>query len=145
MECNNEKCELKKEIQSINDNAEKFQRRTIREINDFKKEVVSSIKDIDTRHNVARERVAVELRGEFQRGLMAANAKTDDVIKTTNDHLIAISADLGEIKGALGLKAENDNLSVDNKIGKLNNKILYIVITILTSASMLFLGRWLST
>ena len=85
--------------------------------------------------------------------------------------MITISSDLGEIKGALGLKADKDETgqlrtSVMRRIDaakeetrkeaekefkllqtqhfKFSHKILYLIITLLSSGFMLMLGNWLA-
>jgi ABC-type phosphate transport system auxiliary subunit len=171
MECTNENCELRREIQAIRESTEKFQSSVAGTIESFKKEVAVSIKELDSRQTRSRERDVSELRGEMQRGLMAANAKMDSVAKVTNGYLITISSDLGEIKGALGLKADKDETgqlrtSVMRRIDaakeearkeaereidalrqqqfKFSHKVLYLIITLLSSGFMLALGNWLA-
>ncbi len=171
MECENEKCELRKEIRAIRTSAEQFQKSINEGLEKFKKEVATSIKELDARHTKSREFDISELRGEFQRGMMAANAKTDNVARVMNDHLISISSDLGEIKGALGLKANKDETgqirtSVMNRIDKAkeearkefeleidklrqnqiknSHKVLYLIISLLSSGLALFIGNWIS-
>lgn len=166
MECNNEQCELKKEIQAIRESSEEFQKSVSESIEAFQKEVKQSVKDMDSRHTKARDHVEAELRSEMQRGLMATNTKVDGFVKDTNNHLLDISSDLGEIKGALGLKVDKDETgqlrtSVMDRIelarkeaveevekvkeatAKANNKILYLLITLLSSGLMLFVGWYI--
>jgi len=163
MECINKQCELKKEIQAIRESSEEFQRSVSKSLEAFQSEVKQSVKELDARHTTARHHLETELRSEIQRGLMTTNAKVDVFVKETNGHLLDISSDLGEIKGALGLKAEKDETGklrtsvmdrielarkdavkevekVKEQTRKANNKVLYLIITLLSSGLFMFVG-----
>jgi SMC interacting uncharacterized protein involved in chromosome segregation len=168
MDCTNKNCELHQGIQSIQQIIKNFQDSTTNAIANSQHEISTSIKDLDTCHTEARQHIETELRGELQRNIVVINTKIDNSINTTNNHLIAINADLGEIKGALGLKTDKDEtgklrISVAEKLeflrqeGKqeaqkeldkfrsqqyrFSHKILFMVITLLASGLCLALGK----
>lgn len=168
MECKNENCELKQEMQAIRQSTEDFMKSTEESIRAFQKEVTHSITDLDRRQTKAREHLETELRSEVTRGLMAVNSKVDKNVEATNQHLMSISSDLGEIKGAMGLKVGKDETGklrtsvmdrielakketrvemekIQNDNRKRWNKILFLIISLLSSGFFFMLGRYLSS
>lgn len=163
MECKIDNCEVDKLIKNTAD----FQKKTSQSIDIFQKEIRSSIKDMDNRHTRAKNYLETELRSEFQRGLMTCNAKIDTNVSATTNFMIGISSDLGEIKGALGLKVDKDETgklrtSIMDKVtsshqeaakeieklkerqSKSSNKILYLIISLLTSGLFLMFGYYIA-
>lgn len=155
MECNSQNCELKKEIAEIRRSSDEFQEKVATSVERFQVEIRQSINSLDARHKKARDALETELRSEISSGLMSANNKLDAFVENTNSHLISISGDLGEIKGALGLKTEKtetNTLQTDvyNKIEsvkieaiKANSKVLYVIISLLSSGLFFVLGYYI--
>ena len=108
MECLNEECTLKREINAIKDSVNEFQNRIAETIETFKDEIQQSIIAMDQRQNSERKDVEHELRAEMQRHAMTMSVRIDNTIESTNQNLMSINSDMGEIKGALGLKATKD-------------------------------------
>jgi len=162
--CEKDNCELEKQLEEIRKGGIEFQRNISTSLETFQNEMRRSVKEIDSRHTRARDRLETELRSEFSRGIMTTNAKMDGFVKDTNAHLISISGDLGQIKGALGLKDETAKLrtSVMNRVEETKKeaaaelakirdynftsrtKILYLIISLLTSGLSLMIGYYIS-
>lgn len=108
MECQNDKCELRQRIQEVTEGVRVFQNEMRESMQEFQREIKNAFSDLDARQTDARKDSEQHLREEMQRERMTVTARIDRTIEDNNRHLLQINSDLGEIKGALGLKADKD-------------------------------------
>jgi predicted component of viral defense system (DUF524 family) len=167
MYCKVENCDLKKEIHTVSENAREFQRNAIDNINSFKMEVRDSLKNIDDRYARMYEHLEKELRSEMIQRQDALNAKVDSCLISQNNRSLTIMNDLGDIKLALGLKADRDETSqlqssimkkfevesekaakerieMERQANKIGYKLLFFLIGLISSAFASLLIQYLS-
>jgi hypothetical protein len=167
MQCKSENCDLKKEIHLVSKNAREFQRNAIDNINKFKEEVRDSLRNIDGRYNRMYEHLEKELRSEMIQRQEALSAKVDSYMIDQNNRSITIINDLGDIKLALGLKADRNETSqmqssimrkfedeskkaakerieIERQANKIGYKLLFFMIGIISSAFVSLLIQYLS-
>lgn len=170
MECQNDKCELRQRIQEVTEGVRVFQDEMRKSMQEFQKEMKSAFADLDARQTSARKDSEQYLRDEMQRERMTVTARIDRTIEENNKHLLQINSDLGEIKGALGLKTDKDETgqlrtSVMNRMEAMKsaareeaqreidrirgdqtqfkNKVLFTIIGLLGSGLFFALGHFL--
>jgi hypothetical protein len=167
MRCKVENCDLKKEIRIVSESAREFQKNTLSNINNFKVEVRDSLKNIDDRYNRMYERLEKELRSEMIQRQDALSAKVDTYMISQNNRSLTIINDLGDIKLALGLKADRNETSqmqssimkkfedesekatkerieLERQANKIGYKLLFFMIGIISSAFISLLIQYLS-
>lgn len=170
MECQNDKCELRQRIQEVTDGVRVFQHEMRESMQEFQREMKNAFSDLDARQTDARKDSEQHLREEMQRERMTVTARIDRTIEDNNKHLLQINSDLGEIKGALGLKTDKDETgqlrtSVMNRMEAMKsaareeaqreidrirgdqtqfkNKVLFTIIGLLGSGLFFALGHFL--
>jgi hypothetical protein len=167
MRCKVENCYLEREIHVISENTREFQKSAIDNINSFKVEVRDSIKNIDDRYNRMYEQLEKELRTEMIQRQDALSAKVDSHIINQNNRSLTIINDLGDIKLALGLKADRNETSqlqssimkkfevesekaakerieMERQANKIGYKLLFFLIGLISSAFASLLIQYLS-
>jgi hypothetical protein len=167
MRCKVENCDLKKEIRIVSESAREFQKNTLSNIDNFKVEVRDSLKNIDDRYNRMYERLEKELRSEMIQRQDALSAKVDTYMISQNNRSLTIINDLGDIKLALGLKADRNETSqmqssimkkfedesekaakerieLERQANKIGYKLLFFMIGIISSAFISLLIQYLS-
>jgi hypothetical protein len=109
MTCPNEEgCELKKRVEEIASNTIEFQRSVMEMFGAFKEEVTDTISSYDARHTSLVREAESSLRDEQRREVMAMTRRIDTTIELNNERWFQVAGDLGEIKGALGLKTDKE-------------------------------------
>lgn len=162
-----ENCDLREEIRAISREVKEFRRNTLDDINSFKREIRGSLENIDSRYNRMYDHLESELRGEMIRSQEALSAKVDTYMMDQNNRSLTIVKDLGEIKTALGLKADRNETShlessimkkfeiesekaakermeIERNANKLGYKLLYLLIGTVSTAFISLLLQYLS-
>lgn len=158
-DCILEKCEVRVQVEEIAKGVIRFQNATSESIKEFKVEVREAIKDVDRKTTKRIDRLEDETRSEVQRLQLTSDARLDKYVSESTKQFLHIESSLGEIKGALGLKADGKDLNdvtqriqttrnsvmknVNSQIAseqKSRNKLLYTIIGLLSSGVLFLLG-----
>lgn len=162
-----ENCDLREEIRVISKEVREFRKITLDDINSFKKEIRGSLENIDNRYNRMYDHLETELRGEMIRSQEALSTKVDAYMMDQNNRSLTIVKDLGDIKTALGLKADRDETShlqssimkrfeiesekaakerieIERNANKIGYKLLYLLIGTVSTAFISLLLQYLS-
>lgn len=162
-----ENCDLREEIQVISREVREFRKITLDDINSFKKEIRGSLENIDNRYNRMYDHLETELRGEMIRSQEALSTKVDAYMMDQNNRSLTIVKDLGDIKTALGLKADRDETShlqssimkrfeiesekaakerieIERNANKIGYKLLYLLIGTVSTAFISLLLQYLT-
>lgn len=129
VECKYSECEFDKKMGEMAESMRRYQGDITASIKELKEEMRSSIRDVDKRHTTRMDRVEDSMRSEVQRIEMANVARLDKHTLATHTQFLCIEQSLGEIKGAMGIKADKDEVSkahddVTQSIGRTRNSIM---------------------
>jgi len=159
-ECKYSECEFDKKMSEMAESMRRHQGDITASIKELKDEMRTSIHDVDKRHTTRIDRVEDSVRSEIQRIEMANIARLDKHTMATHAQFLSIEKSLGEIKGAVGVKADKDDVSraqedatqnfnrarnsimrnVDGKVSRYDSfskKILFAIITLLSGGLLL--------
>jgi hypothetical protein len=125
--CKSEECGWRVELKSVK-NA------VISKVDEYRRETKEAIQKVDERHEKARLELERKVTGELTRG---------------SDRFTKITEDLGDIKGALKVKADKSKVAddireVSDNNQKMNDKITYLIIGMLSSGFIALILRILT-